>query len=137
LSFYACPDVPEQVAPLSRQNPRARLANGHGGWFDGSTVANVGPTLGKFDVEPLGGFGNIHRNPYHGPGTNNTNMILAKNFPFGGDGTRYIQVRMESDNVFNHTQFSLPTSTYGSSSFGQISGAASARQTQLAAKIVF
>jgi hypothetical protein len=44
---------------------------------------------------------------------------------------------MESDNVFNHTQFSNPTSTYGSSSLGVVSSAAAARQSQLAAKIYF
>ncbi len=31
-------------------------------------------------AEATGTFGNTHRNPYHGPGINNTNMILAKNF---------------------------------------------------------
>jgi hypothetical protein len=44
---------------------------------------------------------------------------------------------MESDNVFNHTQFDNPTSTYGSSIFGQVTGAASGRQSQLATKIYF
>jgi hypothetical protein len=80
----------------------------------------------------------------HGPGINNTNMILAKNFNLSNDGTRQLQLRMESDNVFNHTQFSNPTSTWSdtvptlaTTSFGQISAAASARQTQLAVKIKF
>jgi len=51
---------------------------------------------------------------------------------------------MESDNVFNHTQFNNPTSTWTdtvtnstTTSFGQISAAATARQTQLAVKIYF
>ena len=44
---------------------------------------------------------------------------------------------MESDNVFNHTQFSNPTSTFGSGTFGMITSAAAARQTQLAAKFYF
>jgi hypothetical protein len=44
---------------------------------------------------------------------------------------------MESDNVFNHTQFSLPQGNITSSQFGNITGAAAGRQTQLAAKIYF
>jgi len=127
LSFYACPDVPVQTAALVRANPRVRLANGNGQYFL--------PT--SFAAEPIGSFGNIHRNPYHGPGINNTNMILAKNFSVSSDGVRRIQLRMESDNVFNHTQFSNPTSNFTSSLLGQISSAASARQTQLSGKFYF
>jgi hypothetical protein len=125
--YYACPDVPVQTAALTRLNPR-NFTTGKGGWF-----ASTG-----FAAEPIGSFGNIHRDPYHGPGLNNTNMILAKNFPLGADSVRRLQLRMESDNVFNHTQFSNPTSTYGSGTFGRITGTQqAARQTQLAVKIYF
>ena len=128
LSFYACPDVPNQIAPLTRSNPRIRAAGtGYGTWFSASS----------FGAEPLGAFGNVHRDPFHGPGINNTNMILAKNFNLDADGAKRLQLRMESDNVFNHTQFSNPTSTYGSGTFGMITSAAAARQTQLAAKFYF
>ena len=88
----------------------------------------------------VGSFGNIHRDPYHGPGTNNTNIILAKNFPLGADSVRRLQLRMESDNVFNHTQFLNPYTTYADqtpSYFGEIYQAQASRQTQLAAKIYF
>ncbi|HEY4356535.1 MAG TPA: carboxypeptidase regulatory-like domain-containing protein [Acidobacteriaceae bacterium] len=135
-SFYACPDVPNQVAPLVRANPRVRIA----------TAGNRGQYFLKtsFAAEAIGTFGNEHRNPYHGPGINNTNMILAKNFNLGADGVRRLQLRMESDNVFNHTQLSNPASAWAdtvpnssTTSFGQISSAAAARQTQLAAKFYF
>jgi len=137
-NFYACPDVPNQIGPLQRANPRANrygtingVANGTGrtAWFQNPTQT--------FSAEVLGTFGNEHRDAYHGPGTNNTNMIIAKNFNLSADGVRKLQLRMESDNVFNHTQFSNPTASYTSSALGQVSGAASARQTQLAAKIYF
>jgi hypothetical protein len=136
LNFYACPDVPNQTAPLVRENPRLRNApHGYGEWFSPA----------GFAPEAIGTFGNIHRDPYHGPGINNTNIILAKNFPLGSDGVRRLQLRMESDNVFNHTQFSNPGTTFNdqipnnltTTTFGAISGSASARQTQLAAKIYF
>jgi len=135
LSFYACPDVPVQVAPLVKINPHTRSivstttgAHGNSGYFSPAS----------FVAENLGSFGNVHRDPYHGPGINNTNMILAKNFALSADGARRLQIRMETDNVFNHTQFSNPSSTFGSGTFGQISGVQNpARLTQLAAKIYF
>jgi hypothetical protein len=129
MSFYACPDVPNQIAPLARLNPRTRNGSGYGTYFNGGSS--------YFTAEAIGTFGNIHRDPYHGPGLNNTNMVVAKNFALGEDGGRYVQLRMESDNVFNHTQFSNPVSQYGSGTFGQITSAVAGRQTQIAAKIVF
>lgn len=126
--FYACPDVPLQTAALVRGNARVRSSStGYGTWFNASSFA----------PEPLGAFGDVHRNPYHGGGINNTNMILAKNFMLMPERGVSLQLRMESDNVFNHTQFNNPTSTYGSSTFGFVTGAAAGRQTQLAAKIYF
>lgn len=39
------------------------------------------------------------------PGINVTDLSLFKSFPLGGDETRYIQLRLEMFNVFNHAQF--------------------------------
>jgi hypothetical protein len=136
-SFYTCPDAPNQIAPINKNfNIRSRIS------ASGNRVQYF--SKASWAPETVGTFGNTHRNPYHGPGINNTNMILAKNFNLSADGTRRLQLRMESDNVFNHTQFSNPASTWSdtvptlsTTSFGQISSAASARQTQLAAKIYF
>jgi hypothetical protein len=129
FTFYACPDVPLQVAPLSRQNLRAaRTSNGHAVSF----------LKGSFAPEPIGSFGNIHRNPYHGPGLNFTNLIIAKNFNLSSDGVKRIQLRLESDNVFNHTNFANPSGNFASGSFGQITGVSvGARQTQLSGKFYF
>jgi hypothetical protein len=132
-SFYACPDVPVETAPLQRLNPRGERAvgngiTGQGQWFSPTTFAE----------EPYGQFGNIGRNKYHGPGVINTNMILAKNIALGADGVRRLQLRMESDNVFNHTNFSNPDPNFdGGPAFGYIGGSAAARQTQLAMKFYF
>jgi hypothetical protein len=129
VNFYACPDVPQQLSQITLGDLRVRNSNGY------STYITNGATA--FTAEPIGTFGNVHRDPYHGPGINNTNMILAKNFILSSERGISLQLRMESDNVFNHTQFSNPTSTYGSSIFGQVTGAASGRQSQLATKIYF
>jgi hypothetical protein len=136
--FYACPDEPNQVGSIVRQDPRAtKLAGGSSKWFNAQASG--------LSVAPLGSFGNESRDRFHGPGLNNTNVILAKNFNLSADGVRRLQIRMESDNAFNHTQFSNPGSTVSSTgagalsygSAGNITAAAAARQTQLAAKFYF
>ena len=100
-SFYACPDAPNTIAPINKNfNIRTRIP------ASGNRVQYFAKT--SWAPETLGTFGNTHRNPFHGPGINNTNMILAKNFNLSADGARRLQLRMESDNVFNHTQFANP-----------------------------
>jgi hypothetical protein len=39
------------------------------------------------------------------PGINVTDLSFFKSFPLGGDGQRYIQLRLEMFNAFNHAQF--------------------------------
>ena len=140
-SFYSCPDIPLQVAPLQTANPRATV-------FPGTkTPVWYTNTGASFNEEPIGQFGNVSRNKYHGPGINNTNLILAKNFNLSSEGVRRLRLSMESDNVFNHTQFNNPSGalsqTYNPSTNtfsgtpGTIPSAASARQTQLALKFYF
>ena len=130
-TFYACPDVPLQVAPLVRQNLRAaRQPNGSAAAFLSTSFA----------AEPIGSFGNIGRNPYHGPGLNWTNLILAKNFNVSSDGVRRLQIRLESDDVFNHTNFANPDGNFADGTFGQINAVntyVQGRQTQLAGKFYF
>jgi len=135
-NFYACPDAPNENAPIVKSNPRVRTT------LHGTSDAYV--SKASFSNEPLGVFGDVHRNPAHGPGINNTNMILAKNFNLSSESRVRLQFRMESDNVFNHTQFNNPGTTWNdgvlanpNSSFGFISGTSAARQTQLAMKLYF
>ncbi|HWY71491.1 MAG TPA: carboxypeptidase-like regulatory domain-containing protein [Terriglobales bacterium] len=130
FQFYACPDVPNQIAPIKELDPRV----GKNFWFD--------PT--SFATEAVGTFGNTHRNPLHGPGINNTDVAIFKNIYFWpGSESKYVQLRLESYNAFNHTQFynsASPaniTTTITSANFGRISSAAPGRATQLAAKIYF
>ncbi len=135
-NFYACPDAPNQVAPIVKGSTRAaRLGNGHTPYISNASFVN----------EPIGGFGNTGRDPASGPGINQTNIVLAKNIFLSSEKNLRVQLRMETDNVFNHTQFANPGSGWGDTpssvtNFGQISGinsGSTARQTQLAAKIYF
>jgi len=55
----------------------------------------------------LGTYGNAGRAIFHLPGRNQTNLSLIKNFYWNTEKARYFQLRFESFNVFNHTQFFL------------------------------
>jgi hypothetical protein len=132
-TFYACPDVPNQTAPLVKGDLRKMNVNSSGASLNNTTFFQTS----SFAAEPIGSFGNVVRNKYHGPGINNTNFIIAKNFALSSDNVRYLQIRMESDNVFNHTQFLNPIANFSSGNFGLVTSAAAGRQTQLAAKIYF
>ncbi len=147
FSYYAGPDEPNSTAPAHPWKPQNLR---HRSRQQDNLVHGYRQHVLCGSSRP---FGNAARNTFHGPGINNTNMILAKNFNLTADGARRLQIRMESDNVFNHTQFSNPTSAFGTQqlstsgtySTGLTSGnsglisasAAAARQTQLAAKFYF
>jgi hypothetical protein len=75
-----------------------------------------------FVIPQIGFTGPWPRNYLRNPGFSNHDISVFKNFPFGGEGNRYIQVRVEMFNAFNHTQFTgynagtslaVPTSTGG------------------------
>jgi hypothetical protein len=100
FSFYNCPDTPQtSTFSISHLNPRTSAGNPNNLWFN--------PTV--FTPEPLGTFGNVKRNFFAGPGFNYSDMTLYKNFPIGhADSPRYVQVRLEAFNVFNHANFAPP-----------------------------
>jgi hypothetical protein len=58
-----------------------------------------------FQNAPLGQFGNLGRSFARLPGRNQTNLALMKQFYFNKERTMYLQLRAESYNLFNHTQF--------------------------------
>jgi hypothetical protein len=101
-----------------------------------------------FAVPANGSFGNFHRNTIYGPGIDNWNFSVYKNFTVN-ENTRF-QIRFEGYNVFNHTQWanvnnglSAPdvagTTFSGSNagSSGQINSARDPRQLQLGGKFYF
>jgi len=139
FSFYNCPDNPEtSTFNISTMNPRA---SGNL-WFDPSV----------FSPEPLGTFGNVKRNFFHGPGFNYSDMTLYKDFPMGhADSPRYLEMRLEAFNVFNHANFDGPDGNLsdGPGNFGVITSVVTpvqdggagdpqpGRAVQLAGKIYF
>ena len=138
--YYTCPDVPNMIAPLQRENPRAlTTANGAHNWFNGAVLNPADPTTSSasFSPEDIGTFGNLSRNRFHGPGILNTDAVLAKNFHYSSNETKTIQIRIEGYNIFNHTQFNNPDGNFLSSTFGRVTTAAAGREFQLVGKFYF
>jgi hypothetical protein len=130
--------------PYNRLNPTAFMASGQG------SAAN-----------PLGYLGQGMRgSQYYGPGLNNTDMSLQKNFVFASERVR-LQLRADAFNVFNHVSYTgynttvtfpngpntlgtsgavtsanlaSPSNTGG---FGGVNGAAATRVVALMARVRF
>ena len=88
-----------------------------------------------FQVQPLNTPGNAQRNVALAPGFFNLNLSLVKRFTVSE--TSAVDVRVEAFNAFNTVNFNNPSSTFGSSSFGQITGAGDGRQMQVAVRYRF
>ncbi|MGA8340614.1 MAG: hypothetical protein WB781_01640, partial [Candidatus Sulfotelmatobacter sp.] len=86
-------------------------------------------------------YGNLGFDAIRGPGHNNFDLSLLKNFAFT---ERFrMEFRAEAFNAFNHTQFEGNANlggigtNVGSGNFGQITSAYDGRQLQLALKLMF
>jgi Carboxypeptidase regulatory-like domain len=84
------------------------------------------------------GFGNARKDSIVGPGVNNFNIALFKSFNITDNlsGPR-VQVRAESFNTFNHTQFLNIDTGYTDTAFGQVTSAQDPRVFQFGAKFLF
>jgi len=135
-------------------------------WFNNTIGYDIDPVTGahildtscsakvltgvSFCTPAPGVYGNTSRNFLTGPGINNWDMGLAKTFAF----TERVgfQLRIDTFNTFNHTQYAIPPggligfgsgggtnpgNTLPSSSYGKIASAAPGRIVQLGGKITF
>ncbi len=103
-------------------NPGERTVNQ---WFN--TAAFAQPALGAL--------GNLGRNTERGPGVNNLDLALFKNFSV--TGSVRLQFRLESFNAFNHTQFGNVSTNLTAPNFGVVTSARPARINQLGLKLLF
>ena len=94
-------------------------------WFNTSAFAQPA----------FGALGNLGRNTERGPGVNNLDLAVFKNFSFGRE--LRLQFRLESFNVLNHTQFAGVSTNLTSSNFGVVTSARAARINQLGVKLIF
>ena len=81
-------------------------------------------------------FGTSGRNIVTGPGMNNWDFSVFKNFNV--DEVRKVQFRAEFFNLPNHPQFGLPGSSFGTAQFGTLSSMSKdPRDIQLSLKFLF
>ena len=88
-----------------------------------------------FAQPAAGALGNLGRNTERGPGVNNLDFALFKNFGMS-HGVR-LQFRFESFNFFNHTQFDGVSTNLPDSTFGVVTSARPARINQFGMKLLF
>jgi hypothetical protein len=58
-----------------------------------------------FVIPGIGNIGPYPRTYARNPGWHNHDVSVFKNFPLGGEGARYLQLRFEFFNLFNQAQF--------------------------------
>lgn len=98
---------------------------------------------GAFAMPATGTFGNAARTVIRGPGINNFDVAVFKNFPV--HEKLRLQFRSEMYNAFNHTQFGGVDTTarfdvqgrQANTQFGQYTSARDPRQIQLALRLYF
>ncbi len=120
-------------------NPRPdRTCSGVGkktldSWFDASCFTTTFLQQALASGHPH--FGNAGRNILDGPGFNDWDFALLKNFQIT---ERFkLQFRSEFYNIFNFTPFGGPNSSVGNSNIGKIGSAGQERQIQFGLKLIF
>lgn len=88
-----------------------------------------------FVLQPAGQFGNAGRNNIEGPGIVNLDAALIRRFVIKERWT--LQVRAESFNFANHTNFNLPVQAIDNPAFGRITSSLAPRQIQFGLKVGF
>ncbi len=114
-------DVLGPVAVYNGASTASKLAR----YFDTSAFAN--PALGTF--------GSVGRNTLIGPGLQNFDAGLSKDFRV--TEAKRFQFRWEVFNSLNHPNFANPNASFSSSNFGRILSAGSPRIMQLALKFYY
>jgi hypothetical protein len=111
---------PDQVGSVSYPQTAAQ-------WFN--TAA--------FALPASGAWGNAGHNSLRGPGRNNWNLSLFKSFILNETRGSRFELRAESFNTWNHTEFNQVSNSLGSKNFGQVTSAFDPRVFQFGAKLYF
>ena len=107
-------------------------------WFDPTAFSKPACTVGGGGADC---YGNLGFGAVRGPGRNNFDLSLNKNFSF--TERFHMEFRAEAFNAWNHTQFignsnlgGIGTNV-GAGNFGQVTAAYDARQWQLGLKLIY
>jgi hypothetical protein len=138
LNVYYTPATANAVSGLSndyRGEPFLRPNVSASGTQSTSTINNFFGAYTFSTPAASAPFGNLGRNALAAPGLEQWDMSADKTFRIRD--TARLQFRSEFFNLPNHTNFGIPNTNYGSSSFGTIRSTYPARQIQFALKAIF
>jgi hypothetical protein len=113
---------------------------GPNGWFNPAAFSQPGQVINAKGT-PLTMFGDLARRAGRGPGTNNLDFSVFRNFAMRERVN--LQFRAEAFNLTNTPAFFLPSAaspalTIGNASFGKLSSSSSTgRQLQFGLKLLF
>jgi hypothetical protein len=96
-------------------------------WFSPSAFSD--PAIGAWGTFPHYGL--------RGPGRDNWNMSLFKSFMLSESRGSRLELRLETFNTWNHTQFNQVSTALSDGRFGQVTSAFDPRILQLGGKIYF
>lgn len=114
-----------------------QLCKGKDSHFSGHLRSNgfIDFNTACFATPAPGYFGTSSRGVLFGPGTDNSDVGLAKLTPLTSKVN--LELRGEFFNVFNHANFGLPDSNTGDVTFGKVSSAADPRIIQVAGRVIW
>ena len=122
-------DRPDSAGAV--EYPKTDLGNGATQWLSPTSFALPGGGTNHNT------FGTLKRNAVFGPGSWTVDAALLKNFAVGR--SRYLQLRLEAYDVFNHSNLdaSRLNRTFTDPNFGRISSRIGNRLVQLGLKLHF
>jgi hypothetical protein len=109
-------------------------------WFDPGAFSAPPCTPGGSGADC---FGDLGHNVIRGPGRDDWNLSLFKNFTINADRGTRIEFRVETFNTWNHTQFKGDynnggiSNNFGASNFGSITAAFDPREFQIGLKLIY
>jgi hypothetical protein len=117
---------PDLVGKISYSN-QVLAGDHHIQYFDPSAFA----------LPALGAFGNLGHYAVRGPGRDNWNLSLFKSFVFSETRGSRLEFRVETFNIWNHTQFNQVSNNFANGDFGQFTSTFDPRILQLGLKLYF
>jgi len=109
--------------------------------YSNGTIVNGTPqwfTSAGFSTPADLTFGNAPKDAVRGPGRNNWDMSIFKNFNgiFRREGSN-LQLRLETFNTFNHPQWNGIATNFSAGGFGNVTSTRGARDVQVGVRLVF
>lgn len=71
------------------------------------------------------------------PGSFFTDATVLKKFPLSAEGSRYFEIRLEAQNIFNHANYNNIDNNLNDATFGGVMGKSGQRIMQIGARIFF